>query len=93
MEDEGGREELLLEVDFGEGVVEAAEGVWRRLPHHVPHGLEDYPYCTSRERRRCDRPHGEARSNRKGHHACRDVTIFSTILLMTSAVAGCALRR
>ena len=59
---------------------------------HVPHGLEDYPYCTSRERRRCDRPHGEARSNRKGHHACRDVTIFSTILLMTSAVAGCALR-
>ena len=27
MEDEGGREELLLEVDLGEGVVEAAEGV------------------------------------------------------------------
>ena len=32
MEDEGGREELLLEVDFGEGVVEAAEGVAGRLP-------------------------------------------------------------
>ena len=27
MEDEGGREELLLEVDLGERVVEAAEGV------------------------------------------------------------------
>ena len=27
MEDEGGREDLLLEVDLGEGVVEAAEGV------------------------------------------------------------------
>ena len=26
-EDEGGREELLLEIDLGEGVVEAAEGV------------------------------------------------------------------
>ena len=30
MEDEGGREELLLEVDLGEGVVEAAEGVAER---------------------------------------------------------------
>ena len=39
MEDEGGREELLLEVDFGEGVVEAAEGVAR----------ETRPYCTSRD--------------------------------------------
>ena len=27
VEDDGGREELLLEVDLGEGVVEAAEGV------------------------------------------------------------------
>jgi hypothetical protein len=27
VEDEGGREELLLEVDLGERVVEAAEGV------------------------------------------------------------------
>ena len=32
MEDEGGREELLLEVDFGEGVVEAAEGVAETTP-------------------------------------------------------------
>ena len=39
MEDEGGREELLLEVDFGEGVVEAAEGV--ATTRRLPHGLED----------------------------------------------------